>query len=201
MSTFLSPSAQDGFGAILSAAQRGEAEAFEHLYLSLRTRLAAFVGARGVTEVEDVVSETFLGAFRSMSTYRGGEAEFRAWLFRIARNKVADWFRSQGRRPATVAFPEGFDLPAGDVEVEAEAQLGRADLVRLVDTLNAEQAEVLVLRLVADLTVAQVAQVMDRSEGAIKAHQRRALARLRANLEQPTAPKLYPSGVLERSHD
>lgn len=183
---------------MLAAAQRGESRAFEDLYLTMRGRLGAFVAARGVADVDDVVSETFLGAFRSLPRFRGGEIEFRAWLFRIARNKVADWFRAQGRRPATVSFPEGLDLPGGDVEAEAEAGLGRTDLVRLFETLNADQAEVLVLRLVGDLTVAQVAKVMDRSEGAIKAHQRRALARLRESLEQSTASALYPSGVLER---
>jgi len=201
MSRSSSSSVPRGFAAVLRAAQRGDGQAFEDLYLSMRARLGAFVAARGVTDVDDVVSETFLGAFRSLARFRGGEAEFRAWLFRIARNKVADWFRAQGRRPATVSFPEGFDLPGGDVEADAEAGLGRADLVRLFETLNADQAEVLVLRLVGDLAVGQVAQIMDRSEGAIKAHQRRALARLRESLEQPTTSELYPSGILERSHD
>jgi RNA polymerase sigma-70 factor (ECF subfamily) len=196
-----SSSAPGGFADVLGAAQRGEAWAFEDLYLSMRARLGAFVAARGVAEVDDVVSETFLGAFRSLSTFRGGEIEFRAWLFRIARNKVTDWYRVQGRRPVTVAFPDGHDLLGGDVEADAEAGLGRADLVRLFETLNADQVEVLVLRLLGDLTVGQVAQVMGRSEGAIKAHQRRALARLRANLGQSSASELYPSGVLERSHD
>ena len=169
---------------MLDAARRGEAWALEELYLSMRSRLGAFVAARGVTEVDDLVSETFLGAFRSLPTFRGGEAEFRAWLFRIARNKLIDCYRAQGRRPVTVAFPDGLDPVGGDVETEAEAELGRADLLRLFQTLSADQAEVLLLRLVGDLTVAQVAQVMDRSEGAIKAHQRRALAHLR---ERPRA--------------
>lgn len=196
-----SVSPPEDFASLLRAAQRGEAWAFEALYLTMRPAIGGFVAARGVGDADDVVSETFLGAFRSLPSFRGGEGDFRAWLFRIARNKVNDWYRTQGRRPATVSFPDGLDPAGGDVVSEAEGQLGRAELVRLFRVLNPDQAEVLLLRLVGDLTVAQVAAVMDRSEGAIKAHQRRALARLRQELDDPSNRNLYPFGVLERSHD
>lgn len=189
------------FAALLRAAQRGEAWAFEQLYLSMRPAIGAFVAARGAGDPDDLVSETFLGAFRSLASFRGGEGEFRSWLFRIARNKVTDWYRAEGRRPTTMAFPDNFDPAGGDVVADAEARLGRAELVRLFGSLNPDQAEVLLLRLVGDLTVAQVAAVMDRSEGAIKAHQRRALARLREQLDDPSEPALYPFGELERSLD
>ncbi|MEL7206868.1 MAG: RNA polymerase sigma factor [Actinomycetota bacterium] len=190
-----------GFHAALQAAQQGEAWGFEALYRATRGRVGAFVAARGVDDVDDVVSETFLGVFRSLGRFEGGEGEFRSWLFRIARNKVADSFRVQGRRPPTVSLPDGFDCAGGDVESDADIELGRADLVRLFETLRPDQAEVLLLRLVGDFTVAQVATVMGRSEGAIKAHQRRALARLREELAQNSAAVLYPSGVLERCLD
>lgn len=189
------------FSVVLKAAQHGESWAFEALYHSTRSSLGAFVSARGVTDADDLVSEVFLGVFRYLGSFSGQEAEFRAWLFRIARNKIADWFRAKGRGAPTVAFPEGFDHYGGDVESEAATGLAREDLAKLSATLNPDQAEVLVLRLVGDFTVAQVAQVMGRSEGSIKAHQRRALAQLREHLTQTRTCHLYPSGALERLHD
>lgn len=196
-----SRSPDEEFESILDAAQRGESWAFEELYRSFRGRLGAFVAARGVEDPDDLVSEVFLGAFRSLSSFRGDETAFQAWMFRIARNKVTDWYRLQGRRPSTVSFPEGFDAAGGDVVDDAEANLDRRELVRLFGTLSHDQAEVLLLRLVGDLTVRQVATVMGRSSGAIKAHQRRALARLRVLLAEPSEQHVYPLDVLERSHD
>ncbi len=173
----------DEFQSVLGAARAGRGEAFDDLFRRYRRGVAAFLAGRGVVDVDDVASETFLAVFRSLGRFEGSEADFRAWLYRIARNKAVDWFRARGRRPETVAFPHGFDREGGDVEDDAARSLGRAELVRLFGDLTDDQAEVLLLRAVGDLTIAQIAEVMGRSSGAIKAHQRRGLERLRARIE------------------
>lgn len=179
------------FEEVLRDAAAGGEWGFAQLFRTWNAPLSAFVGGRGADDVDDVVNEIFLGAFRSIARFSGTESDFRAWMFRIARNKLADHFRLRGRRPATIALPDGFDPVGGDAEAEGMATLERSELVRLLATLTDDQAEVLLLRIVADLTIAEIATVVGKSEGAVKAHQRRGLDRLRREL----AERVYPQGV------
>ena len=177
------------FEATLDGARRNEGWAFEALYQEWNRPMTGFVRARGVTDVDDVVSEIFLGAFTSIGGFRGSEADFRAWLFRIARNKVTDAHRRAGRRPVTIRLGPDGDLDrrvGGDVEVEAMDRLGHARLESLLGDLSDAQREVLLLRLVADLTIDQIATITGRRRGAVKQLQRRALRRLERQLSPDT---------------
>lgn len=171
------------FRSVLAAAQRGEGWAFDALFVEWNRSMTSFVRQRGVREVEDLVNEIFLGAFRSIGTFRGGEADFRAWFFRIARNKIIDHHRRLGRQPETVPLDlVRVDSPVLHVEADVEQRLGDEQLILLLGRLTDEQREVLLLRTVGDLTIDQIAKVMGKRRGAVKQLQRRAARRLEAML-------------------
>ncbi len=183
------------FSIRLDAAKAGEGWAFDELFQKWNQPITAFVRSRGVRDAEDLVNETFLAAFRGIGSFSGDEQSFRSWLYRIARNKIADDFRKASRRPMSVSLNEGhIDQIGGDVEADALAGLGSERVERLFSTLTDEQREVLVLRIVADLTIDQIAYVTGRRRGAVKQLQRRALRRL----EKEVTDLPYPSGSNER---
>lgn len=140
---------------------------------------------RGAAEPEDLTSEVFLAVFERLALFEGTEAGFRSWVFTIAHNKVADAQRRINRRPWTEVDGAYLpDRPGGDVEDDALVAISAGTVRALLAELPDIQRDVLLLRIVADLTVAQVAAAMGKSQGAIKQHQRRALAHLRERLER-----------------
>ncbi len=175
----------------LAAARRGEQSGFTGIYRCLAGRVAGYLRGRGVTEPDDVTNEVFLGAFGNLSGFHGSGAAFRSWLFSIASNKAADWHRARTRRPVPLsghAF-EWSDVGGGDVEAEAMEELGRAAVGERLDCLTQDQRNVLLLRLVADLTLEETAEAVGKPVGAVKGLQRRAIATLRRNLDQAVSPE------------
>lgn len=154
------------FDDLLTAARDGQGWAFDALFTEWNPPITAFVRARGAPDPDDVVNEIFLGAFTSMSRFDGDESDFRAWLYRIARNKIADSYRRSARRVDTAPLVGTEHLPGGDVEVDADARLGVDRVERMLANLTDEQREVVLLRVVGDLTVAEIAQITGRRRGA-----------------------------------
>jgi len=126
-----------------------------------------------------------LQVVRDISTFRGGESEFRRWIFTVTRNRMIDDHRRRLRRPYDPVDPAAMGQLAamGDVESEAVELLTRIELLQLLEHLSPDQRDVLTLRLVGDFTVDQIAQVMGRQPGAIKALQHRAVTRLQELVE------------------
>lgn len=170
---------------MLTAAREGAPWAFERLYADLSPQVANYLTLRGVAERDDVTSEVFLAVFERLATFTGSEAKFRSWVFAIAHNKAADVHRRELRRPwSETSHDPSLDWPGGNVEDEALSSLGAKRVRRLLDSLPETQRDVLMLRIVADLTVDQVATVLGMSSGAIKQHQRRALNLLREKFQR-----------------
>ncbi len=176
------------FDEVLAAAQAGAAWAFEVLYRDLAPPVTGYLRMHGALDADDLASETFLDVFRGLGGFTGDEQRLRSWVFTIAHRRLVDDWRRRGRRPQLAddvdAVPEAV---GGDVEDDVLALLGTETVHRLCAGLPADQRSVLLLRVLADLTVEQVAAVMGRSEGSVKALQRRGLRTLRAQLE-PVAP-------------
>lgn len=172
------------FDDVLAAAQAGAGWAFEHLYRDLSPAVTGYLRLHGAAEPDDVASETFLGVFTGLAGFRGDEDALRAWVFTIAHRRLVDDWRRRGRRPqiadddAVLARQLG-----GDVEDDALVQLGAQDVHRLCALLSDDQRGVVLLRVLGDLTVEQVADVMGRSVASVKALQRRGLRALRDELE------------------
>jgi RNA polymerase sigma factor (sigma-70 family) len=140
---------------------------------------------QGASEPEDVTSAVFLGVFTGLESFDGTEAQFRSWVFTIAHRKLIDERRRLARRRWSPAGDlAAFDQTGGDVEADAFDALGSQRVVEWCAGLSADQRDVLVLRVVGDLTVEQVAEIVGKSAGAVKALQRRALTALRQQLEK-----------------
>ena len=184
------------FEEVLAAAQAGAGWAFEVLYTDLAPAVTSYLRLHGAVEPDDLASETFIGVFTGLANFSGDEDGLRGWVFTIAHRRLLDDWRKRSRRPQLADEPG--DLSAhvgGDVEDDVLVRVGAEDVERLCGTLPADQRSVLLLRILADLTVEQVASVMDRSVGSVKALQRRGLRTLRDRLESPaekTAGKSSP---------
>jgi RNA polymerase sigma factor (sigma-70 family) len=179
---------EEEFGSFLRAAQAGSGWAFEQLYRSLAPAVAGYLRAQGAAEPDDLTSEVFIGVFRGLGGFSGGQAPFRSWVFTIAHRRLTDERRRGGRRPGHAELESDRALPGGDVEDDALARMSAARVRELCGYLAADQRDVLLLRLVAGLTVEQVAETIGKSVGATKALQRRGLAALRRHLERADVP-------------
>jgi len=174
------------------AAQAGAAWAFEVLYRDLSPAVTGYLRLHGAAEPDDLAGEAFVGVFTGLARFRGDEAALRSWVFTIAHRRLVDDWRRRSRRPQLADSPDLLDVAdgvGGDVEDDALARVGAGNVHRLCAQLPEDQRTVLLLRILADLTVEQIAEVMDRSTAAVKALQRRGLRTLRALLEQPSPVK------------
>ncbi|MEV7543767.1 MULTISPECIES: ECF subfamily RNA polymerase sigma factor, BldN family [unclassified Streptomyces] len=166
---------------LVERAQAGEAEAFGRLYDQYSDTVYRYIYYRvgGKATAEDLTSETFLRALRRISTFTWQGRDFGAWLVTIARNLVADHFKSSRFR---LEVTTGEMLDANEVERSPEdsvlESLSNAALLEAVRKLNPQQQECVTLRFLQGLSVAETARVMGKNEGAIKTLQYRAVRTL-----------------------
>jgi RNA polymerase sigma-70 factor, ECF subfamily len=167
----------DAFQDVLAAAQAGGGWALAVLYRDLQPKLIRYLWARAPGEAEDLASEVWLDVARGLVRFRGDEDGFRAWVFTIARRRLLDLRRRAAVRWRTAVPDElvGGDRPAGDVQDEALASLGTDRALALIAGLPPDQAEVILLRVIADLPVADVARIVGKRPGAVRALQLRGL--------------------------
>jgi RNA polymerase sigma factor (sigma-70 family) len=177
----------ESFAAHLSAAQAGGEWAFVRLYRSLAPAVAGYLRVQGASDPDDLTSEVFERAFTGLAGFSGGEAQFRSWVFTIAHHRLTDERRRAARRPVRVDGGPP-DLPSGDVEDEALRRLATERVHRLCDGLAPDQRDVVLLRMLADLTVEEIARILGKTPGAVKALQRRAFAALRRQLSPQGVP-------------
>jgi len=173
------------FDAVLTAARAGAAWALERIYQALSPAVAGLFRAQGVDEPDDLTSDVFVGVLRNLAWFDGDAKGFRSWVFTIAYRRLADERRRGARRPATLplaARPE--PVAHDDVDAEVERALATERVRALCDRLAPAQRDVLLLRVFGDLTVDQVARVIGRSRGAVKALQRRGYTAIALLLEQ-----------------
>jgi RNA polymerase sigma-70 factor (ECF subfamily) len=188
------PSTADGCGneagtpevrQLVARAQAGDVEAFGRIYDRYNETVYRYIYFRvGNKQVaEDLTSETFLRALRRIATFTWQGRDFGAWLVTIARNLVADHFKS-GRYRLEMSTAEVLDIdreeraPEGNPEATVCDKLTNATLLRAVRELNPDQQECIVLRFLQGYSVAETARAMRKNEGAIKALQYRAVRTL-----------------------
>lgn len=170
------------FAALLDDARRGSGAALDTLVRSVDRRLVGFLGARGAEDPPGLANEVLVSMCRSVEGFEGNQRQFRAWVFQIARNRLIDEHRRSRRRVTERAEePETLSRLGGSVELGGDLE-ARDRVERLLANLTEEQREVVVLRVIAGLSVEEVAEVVGRRAGAVRALQHRALRHLRAVL-------------------
>jgi RNA polymerase sigma-70 factor (ECF subfamily) len=161
---------------LVEAAQADPAR-FVEIYERYVDRIYAFVSRRAHDRsvAEDITSQVFEQALRSIGRFEWRGAPFSAWLYRMAANALADHWRADARR----AHDEPPDVPDGHEVEEIER---RVTLYRHVDRLPDAQRQVVWMRFVEEKSIRDVAAALGRSEGAVKQLQLRALEHLRKSL-------------------
>lgn len=169
--------------AVVRAAQAGQAWALRAVYDELSPRVFGYLRSRGADEPEDLTSEVFLAVFSRLASVTGGAAGLRSLVFSIAHARLVDSLRARARRPAAAPYEPKRDLRvAPSAEHEAELLQAQSEALALLAQLPDSQREVLTLRLVADLSLEQSAEILGTSVGAVKQLQRRGLLRLKTLL-------------------
>jgi RNA polymerase sigma-70 factor (ECF subfamily) len=167
--------------ALVDLAKEGDAEAFGQLYDHYMSGVFRFIYYRvGSQQVaEDLTSETFVRGLRAIQRFNWQGKDFGAWLTTIARNLVADHFKSSRSRLeiVTETIPEG-KTHAASPEHEVLALISNEILFEAVGSLPSEQRDCILMRFIQGLSIAQTAAALGRSEGAIKQLQLRAVRSL-----------------------
>jgi RNA polymerase sigma-70 factor (ECF subfamily) len=166
---------------------KGDPEAFGELYERHVKRVYNYiyyrVGAKR-QDAEDLTARTFLQALAHLPRFRQQGVPISAWLLRIAHNLVANWHRDNRRQyvplDEAAEVREGADQPGEAAEKREE----RRELLAAIAELPTERQQLIVLRFVQGMRAADIAVVMGRSEGAVKALLHRTLTSLRKNLSE-----------------
>jgi RNA polymerase sigma-70 factor, ECF subfamily len=172
--------AGDHFEAVLEGARAGAERAVAALYREYHPRLLRYLRAQEPVEGEDLAAEAWLDAARGLRRFKGDERAFQRWIFTIARRRLIDSRRRRSRSTRALdalrdlADPPG--LEGADTRVLAASETDAA-LARIA-SLPSDQADVVLLRVVAGLDVADVARILGKKPGTVRVLQHRALQRL-----------------------
>lgn len=170
----------DRLEGALVAARQGDEAAIGKLFGALQPLLLRFLRRQAPRVADDLAAETWLVLARQLPSFVGQVADFRALLFTVARRRVVDHYRAEGRRPASRPLERRDDRAGGDdpSETVVDQISAQQAIDQLVGGLPPAQAEVVLLRVVAGLSVEETAAVIERSPGAVRVLQHRALRRL-----------------------
>jgi len=173
-------------GRLVEQAQQGDRDALEELYLLHFDRIYSYlhmsVGNRH--DAEDLTTQVFVKMLESIGKFRWRSAPFSAWLFRIAHNLAMDHFRANRRWQPEEEVPEPDPGEGSAAEEEAFESIGRQSMLQLIEKLSREQQQVLTLKFVFNFSNSDAATILDKTDGAIKSLQHRALASLQRQLER-----------------
>lgn len=175
--------------ALVELARSGDKEAFgllyDHYHLSVYRFL--YYRTRSTTLAEDLTSETFFRALRSMNNFRWQGRDFGAWLMTIARNLTTDHFKAgRTRLERSTDDMSAHDDTTESPENEVLASLTHEVLLRSLTELPTEQRDCLIMRFLQDMSIAETAKALGKSEGAVKQLQLRGVRNL---------AKLMPEGA------
>ena len=170
------------FTSVLAGAQSGAEWAWRRLYESVAGQVIGYLRLRGAREPEDLLGEVFVQVARNLGTFEGDERGFRAWVFTVAHHRLVDERRYYSRRP--VGAIDAQEQPGGNVEEEALRVIGDQGVRKMLALLSSDQRDVLLLRLLGGLSVAETADALGKKPGAIKALHHRGIKTLRSRAEQ-----------------
>ena len=165
----------------LRRARIGDEGGFAELWRELHPPLLRYLRVRSGTTYEDVAAETWFQVVRDLSSFVGNADGFRAWVFTVARHRAVDMARAASARP-TLLVPDIDETTrhstSAPAEVAALERISTERAVNIVATLPPEQAEMVMLRVVAGLDVPVVARIVGKSPGAVRVSVHRGLRTL-----------------------
>jgi len=165
-------------------AREGDKEAFAQLYEKYFDKIYRYVVLKiGKADAEDVTQQVFIKALQAIASFKWRGIPFSAWLFRIAHNQVVDYFRKE-KKVIKVPLNESSFRSDSDPQQMAERSLDIEQLISATRQLTRAQREVIGLRFAGELSIAETARVMSKSEGAIKALQHSAIVALRKTMPE-----------------
>ncbi len=175
------------FYTLVAAAAGGDRDALGELWCGHQPSLLRYLRGRGCADFEDIASQVWIDVARGLPGFTGSEVDFRRWLFTIAHHRYVDEVRRRDRRSRAEATE-----PTPDVE--APYEIGDlAAALGLIRRLPPDMADAVLLRIIADLSVADVAQIMGRREGTVRVLVHRGVRRLGSMLRPREEPS--ESGV------
>ena len=166
---------------LIKKAQKGDEASFALLYDKYIKQIYRFtvLKVNSQEEAEDITHDVFLSAWQNLGSFKFRGFPLSSWLYRIARNKIIDYYRANN-----VAFADleevGETLPSDEnLELTMDLTLNAEALRNLIKRLNPDQQDVLIMRFVEDLSYDEIARALNKTEGAVRIIQHRALNTLR----------------------
>jgi RNA polymerase sigma-70 factor (ECF subfamily) len=167
---------------LISLACEGDTDAFGSLYEKYIDQIYNYIYYRtsNAKDAEDICSRVFVRALHHIERYEDRGYPFSAWLYRIAHNLVVNWYRDR-ERSDEISLADQYPPPTmdGNVEDRIEEHDDNELLLEIIQGLPDDRKELLILKHVEGLTNTEIGQIMDRTEGAIKALYHRTLESLR----------------------
>jgi RNA polymerase sigma-70 factor, ECF subfamily len=178
------------FGDVLADAQAGDEAAFTAIFRDVQPALLRYLRLIA-PDADDVAGDTWLQVVSGLRRFRGEEQEFRAWLFTIARHRAADSGRSRARRPAVpLELTEAeHRLTSPDAADQALEAVSTRAVLSLIASLPGDQAEIIMLRVVAGLDAREVARIVHKTPGAVRVAAHRGLRKLADRAGLPDAER------------
>jgi RNA polymerase sigma-70 factor (ECF subfamily) len=179
---------------VLTAARRGDEDAFRLLYRDLQPKLLRYLQVLVGADAEDVASDAWLQIARDLGSFRGDVDGFRGWATTIARNRALDHLRHQQRRPVVHGAVDDLAESAGpdDTAQAAVDSVATDAALALIATLPPDQAEAVLLRVVVGLDAKGAAHVLGKRPGAVRTAAHRGLRALAEHLDTAPPPGRTP---------
>lgn len=178
------PAKEAEIESLVTASQRGNAEAFGKLYDTFVAFIYRYIHYRvGAAEAEDLTELVFLKSWENIQQYRPRERSFSSWLFRIAHNVVVDYYRaSRSQDELTENIIDGRE--EAQVQKIANRHFDNAALEKAMRELKDHHRQIIILKFISDLSNDEIGYIMGRSQAALRILQFRALRCLRRILER-----------------
>jgi RNA polymerase sigma-70 factor (ECF subfamily) len=176
--------ADHSLAGALEAARNGSSDGLGTIYTALAPAVRGYLQGQGAGDPDDLLGEVFVGVARGIAEFEGDAEAMRRWVFTIAHRRLVD---DRRRRRVRDAGGPAAEQTVPDIAEAAAERIDAGAVRQALDGLTDDQREVLLLRVVADLPVRDVARITGRTDGAVKTLTRRALASLARNLPSGAA--------------